>query len=186
MKSNILLMLSIFVLMCVGCTKGDMGPQGPQGIQGPQGPQGPQGVAGNADVRRYQTSIALSDFARWPSTNEWWEYYYPPITISDRDVVLAFVYENHAGDNEWIALPMIDHWYTGNCFNAFNYSVNYSNNRIQFTIRNSCGSSPYTNMNSGALSYRVFIIKGTAKEKLDSIKDLTNYYEVAQALGFEE
>lgn len=191
-----LLMFFVASLTMFSCEKeGPIGPRGEQGLQGPQGaqgPQGPQGVPGNANVSRYQYSIPINSFTQYNGTNEWWAIRTmnaSPVR-GPSDIILGFVWRDHSGVWEWMALPLTDYFNTGDCFNVYNYSFpDGSSNRILFSIRNSCTSNgaPFSNMNStNELFYRVFLIRGMPGIRILDEIDVTNYEEVNAAFGFED
>jgi hypothetical protein len=164
--------------------QGQQGQQGPQGQQGQQGPQGPQGIPGANNVLRWSVNVPLGDFQRWIATNEWWVYRSIGATVGTNDALLVFAYLDHAGVNEWVALPTLEYFSTSNNFLFFNYSI-ASNSQVQLSIRHSAGVQPYQTM-TGTLSYRWFLIKGIpGLKKLEEI-DQTNYQEVIHAFGFED
>lgn len=170
MKQTLLILPVMAALLAAGC-KGDKGEKGDTGPQG------------NANVRQYNYSLNLSNFAFFGNMNAYGTAVASVPAISSTQAVLTYVYIDPAVDNynEWVAMPFTHYFNTGNSYNVHSYSVDGAS--LWIYIRNSNGTAPYSPM-SGTISYRTFVIAssqlGTMESEhvnLDKMQDVLDYFD---------
>lgn len=190
-KTIILGVYALIVLMFSACTKAKDGAPGAQGPAGVSGTAGIDGNDGNAKVYNYTFNLNLSGFIG-PVTNGAYTYVFNPTSvmgsdfISENDAVLLYLFDHTtSGTDYYNALPFLDYFNTGTSFNQHSFELGATGaaNILIFNIRNSAGGSPYTDMTTGTLSYKMIWIEGIGKSlPLDGV-DKKDYYAVCKAFG---
>ena len=169
MKQTLLILPMMAALLAAGC-KGDKGDKGDTGPQG------------NANVRQYNYSLNLSDFAFFSAMNAYGTDVASVPAISSTQAVLSYIYIDPAVDNynEWVAMPFTHYFNTGNAYNVHSYSVDGTS--LWIYIRNSTGVAPYSPM-SGTISYRTFVITSSQLGAMESehvnlnkMQDVLDYF----------
>lgn len=182
MKQTIKTMTTVFAglaltlgLTFTSCKKAEKGETGPAGAAGAQGP------VGNANVYNYKFNINLSTFTG-PLTNGEWASVFNPTTvmgttfIDEKDAVLLYLFDHTTGTTDYYnQMPFVDYFNTGTAFNSHSFEVGSTGtaNILSIKIRNSTGGQPYTSMTTGALSYKMVVIKAFGKVKPQLPADLS-------------
>jgi len=169
MKKNLLLILVAISVIFSSCYK-----EGPVGPSGPRGNDGKDGVDGETS-KVYYFDIELNKFKPQSYNSSWITYsYIDGVTITDNDMVIAFVNlsSDGNGDNYWQAMPYNEYvdnsdFFIQHSFGIMGMDDDTGNNEylagdIMFSLRTNTGVAPYNPMNTTALlRYNVYIIKGT-------------------------
>lgn len=179
MKQTIKTTITVFAgialalgLTFTSCKKAEKGETGPAGAQGP---------VGNANVYNYKFNINLSTFVG-PLTNSEWASVFNPSTvmgnvfIDEKDAVLLYLFDHTTGTTDYYnQMPFIDYFNTGTAFNQHSFEIGSTgtSNILSIKIRNSTGGQPYTSMTTGALSYKMVVIKAYGKVKPELPTDLS-------------
>ena len=197
MKKTIKTMTTVFAglalalgLTFTSCKKAEKGETGPAGATGATGAAG---AAGNANVYNYKFNINLSTFTG-PLTNGEWTSVFNPTTvmgstfIDEKDAVLIYLFDHTTGTTDYYnALPFIDYFNTGTAFNQHSFQIGStgSGNIILFSIRNSTGGQPYTSMTTGALSYKMVLVKAAARMANPNV-NYSDYNAVKKAFKLKD
>jgi len=188
MKKNILLILVVVSVIFSSCYK-----EGPVGPAGPRGSNGQDGVDSETS-KVYYFDIELNKFKPQIYNSSWVTYsYIDGVTITDNDMVMAFVNlsSDGNGDNYWQAMPHNEYvdeldFFIQHSFGIMGIDDDSGNNEyfagdIMFSLRTNTGVKPYIPMNTTALlRYNVYILKGTQGKsaKLPDYVDKNNKSEV--------
>ena len=188
MKKNILFILVAVSVIFSSCYK-----EGPVGPIGPKGEDGKDGVDGETS-KVYYFDIPLNQFKPQTYNSSWVTYsYIDGVTISDYDMVVAFVNlsSDGYGDNYWQAMPHNEYvdnsdFFIQHSFGIMGMDDDTGNNEylagdIMFSLRANTGVAPYNPMDSPALlRYNVYVLKGTQGKsaKLPDTIDKNNKDEV--------
>jgi hypothetical protein len=172
-------------LSLTSCKKAETGPAGAVGATGAQGP------AGNANVYNYKFNINLSTFTGPLSNGEWASVFNPTTVmgstfIDEKDAVLLYLFDHTTGTTDYYnQMPFVDYFNTGTAFNSHSFEVGSTGtaNILTIKIRNSTGGQPYGSMTTGALSYKMVVIKAFQKVKPQLPTDLSyeavkKYYDL--------
>lgn len=192
-KYYFLPMISLLLVWCLSCKKGDTGPQGVQGGQGDKGDRGatgPQGPAGNANVKvllwnnppdpvligqRYYNQMRHAAITR---------------DIIDKGAVLVYVADKIS--NQWLMLPFSGEfaYYYFYLFNggvdivSDNSSINAFNSRVRIVlIGGSSSGVTVVNRNS---SHSVPLSELEKARQLYPGVDFTDYNAVKAAFHLED
>lgn len=188
MKTKILLILVAASLIFSSCYK-----EGPVGPSGPRGADGRDGVDGQTS-KVYYFDVKLKDFKAQGYNSSWVNYsYINGVTVTDLDMVLAYVNlsSDGNGDNYWQAMPHNEYVDNSEFFIEHSFGImgidddtgnnNYLAGDFMFSLRTNTGVAPYNPMNSLALlRYNVYILKGTQGKsaKLPDYVNKNNKMEV--------
>lgn len=162
------------------------------GPKGDTGPTGPQGAPGNANVYNYKFNVNLSSFIG-PLTNGEWSSsnaltFMGSTFIDEKDAVLLYLFDKTVGSTDYYnALPFNDYFNTGTAFNQHSFQIGSSGsaNILILKIRNSTGGQPYTSMTTGALSYKLVLVKASARMANPNV-NYNDYNAVKEAFNLKD
>lgn len=157
-----------------------------------KGDTGPAGANGNANVYNYKFNVNLSSFIG-PLTNGEWSSpnaltFMGSTVIDEKDAVLLYLFDHTTGTTDYYnQMPFLDYFNTGTAFNSHSFEVGSTGsvNIISLKIRNSTGGIPYTSMTTGALSYKMVVIKAHARMANPNV-NYKDYNAVKKAFNLKD
>lgn len=174
MKTVYLLVATLSILASCKGDKGEPGETGPQG---------------NANIGWYQFSISLSGYTHYSSTDVWTRKApssFPRLQANQLALVYIWM-DPISNSTEWVQQPYVHYFNGGTTFNEFFHGIE-SDGDLWLYIRNSTSGQPFTNMNSGSLSYKVFVIESSMQQEMESAgvnqRDMERVLDYFQHRGY--